>query len=407
MTRKSLPVVTLVIAQVLSLSGTRLSMIAIPWLVLNLTGDPFLTGVVAFAEMLPYVIAKGLGGPFIDRFGARSIALAGEWVSVAAVAAIPALHLYGLLEIETLLPVVFLMGIVRGPTDAAKQALVPFVAKASDVPLERVTGLVATADRLATTLGAGAAGALVAMIGAAPALAFNATMFALAAVAVTTGIPHAPRRDDAEKTRRYLGELREGWAFLTGDAVLVGIVVMIALTNLLDQALISVMLPVWAKEYGGGPQAMGVLVATLSAFAVIGALAAARFGERIPRLRVYTWAFIVGGAPRFLLLLPGIPLPVILVVLSIAGFAIGFINPIIAAVSFERIPEALVGRVNSLILALAWILMPFGGLLGGASIALFGLSMSAVLAAVLYLAATMMPLLFPSFRALSESPIRG
>lgn len=60
------------------------------------------------------------------------------------------------------------------------------------------------------------------------------------------------------------------------------------------------------------------------------------------------------------------------------------------------------GRVSSLIVALAWGLMPFGGFLGGAAIAQFGLPASVVLAACLYLAATLMPLLVPSFRAMPE-----
>ena len=46
----------LAVAQTFSISGTRLSLIAIPWLVLTVTGDPVLTGLVVFAEMAPYVL---------------------------------------------------------------------------------------------------------------------------------------------------------------------------------------------------------------------------------------------------------------------------------------------------------------------------------------------------------------
>lgn len=400
MTRDGRPVLALLAAETLSLTGTRLSMIAIPWLVLSLTGDAMLTGFTAFVEMLPYILAKGLGGPFIDRLGARFVAIAGDLASAIVVAAIPISHGLGVLHVNTLLPIVFAMGLLRGPADAAKQALVPLVSGTAGVPLERVTGLAATADRLATILGAGAAGVLVAQFGAAPALALNASAFGLAALAVSAGIPRG-QSAAAGSLKGYLGALREGWDFLAKDPVLVGIVAMIAITNLLDQALIAVMLPVWAMESGGGPGAIGLLVAVQSAFAVIGAAIAARFGERIPRLTVYTIAFLIAGAPRFLILLPGVPVPAILATLAVAGFAIGFINPIISAVCFERIPAALVGRVTSLIAALAWALMPFGGLLGGATIAGLGLPASLMLAAAAYLAATMAPLVLPRFRALA------
>ncbi|MDP5218829.1 MFS transporter [Ruegeria sp. 2205SS24-7] len=393
------PVVALLFAQAFALSGTRLSMIAIPWLVLNMTGNPMLTGLTAFAEMLPYVISKGLGGPLIDRLGARFVAVVGEATSVVAITLIPLIHFADVLHIHTLIPVVIGVGLLRGPTDAAKQALVPFVADTATLPLERVTGLIGTVDRLATTLGAGLAGALVAFVGAAPALIINAIAFCLAGLFVAFGIPRRSRHL-ADAGKSYLSDLREGWNFLTEDPVLVRIVVMIAVTNLLDQALISVMLPVWAREYGGGPGAIGLLVAVQSAFAVAGAATAARFGDRMPRLKTYTIAFLIGGAPRFLILLPVVPYDLMFVVLAGAGFAIGFINPIISAVGFERMPEPLVGRVSSLMAALAWALIPFGGLFGGAAIALLGLPATVVVTAAAYFAVTMAPILAPSFRKL-------
>ena len=63
------PFIAYAAAEAFSLGGTRLSMIAIPWLVLTTTGSPTLTGTVAMAEMLPYVISKFLSGPIVDRIG--------------------------------------------------------------------------------------------------------------------------------------------------------------------------------------------------------------------------------------------------------------------------------------------------------------------------------------------------
>lgn len=188
------------------------------------------------------------------------------------------------------------------------------------------------------------------------------------------------------------------------DAVLVGIVVMVAMTNLLDQALMAILIPVWAQEYGGGPNTIGILIAVQSAFAVLGAALAAQFGERMPRLKTYTIAFLIGGAPRFLILFPRLSIAFIISITAIAGLAIGFINPTLSAIIFERIPKILVGRVSSLISVLAWGLAPFGALLGGVAITQLDLPMSVTLAAAAYLAVTMMPLFIRSFRALAVRP---
>ena len=56
-------------AEAISLLGTRVSMIAIPWLVLTTTGSPTQTGLVAFAEITPMVLFKAFGGPLVDRVG--------------------------------------------------------------------------------------------------------------------------------------------------------------------------------------------------------------------------------------------------------------------------------------------------------------------------------------------------
>ena len=54
-------------AQAISVTGTRITMIAIPWFVLTTTGSATLTGLVAFAEMAPLVTLQALSGPLIDR----------------------------------------------------------------------------------------------------------------------------------------------------------------------------------------------------------------------------------------------------------------------------------------------------------------------------------------------------
>src|SRR5258705_495010 len=57
----------LMTAESISLFGSRMTFVAIPWLVLVTTGSATRTGVVALAEMLPYVLASAVGGPLLDR----------------------------------------------------------------------------------------------------------------------------------------------------------------------------------------------------------------------------------------------------------------------------------------------------------------------------------------------------
>jgi len=408
--RRGGPFLALAAAETLSLSGTRLSTVAIPWLVLSTTGSPVLTGLTAMMEMLPYVAAKALSGPLIDRVGPKRIAVVCDTASVAVVMLVPLLDWLDLLGMPLLLPVVFAMGVLRGPSDAAKQAMVPDIAELAAVPIERVTGVVGAIERLASTAGAAGAGALIGLIGPGQALVVNAITFAAAALIVGVGIPRLRSMSelrDAPEARpggmsSYLGDLREGWRFLRGDAVLVSIVIMVATTNLLDQAYHAVLLPVWTQSSGHGPELLGAMFSAFTGASIAGAAIAAAIGERMPRLMVYTVAFLLTGFPRFLVIALDAPLSLIFLTLTIAGFASGFLNPILSAVIFERIPKPLTGRVTAMNAALCFALIPFGGLVGGALISMIGLAAALSLTGLAYLAATLFPLALKSFRGFDK-----
>jgi len=398
-------------ADAVSVTGTRVSMIAIPLFVLDSTGSATKTGLAALAEMLPLVLFKILGGPLIDRLGARRISITCDLGSLVVVASIPLLHDAGLLSFGGFLALVAVAGALRGPGDAAKHSLVPTLVGVAGVSTERVTGLSATVERTASLLGAGLGGLLIAAVGPADALLIDAASFGVSALVLAWATAGLAARDhetgesgESGGPSSYVTQLRQGWTFLRGDRVLLGITVMVSLTNLLDAAWASVLMPVWSLEPGRGAAALGLLFGLFSGMSALGALCAATWGERLPRYRIYLGAFLLTSLPRFLVLAFDTPLVGVLAVFAIGGFASGFINPILGAVIYERIPAPLMGRVTSLSTAMCWSLMPLGGLLGGVLVDAIDLSPAMVAVGVAYLAVTMLPAIDPRWRELDRRP---
>src|SRR4051794_5473703 len=214
-------------AEAVSLLGTRLSMIAIPWLVLTTTGSPTQTGLVAFAEITPMVLLKAFGGPLVDRIGPRRMAITADTLSLLVVGMIPLLHHSGALTFPLLLALVAVAGGLRGPGDAATTALIPALVERAGVAYERATGLSSAIERGATMIGAAIAGGLVATVGPADAVAVDALSFGVCALllvattrSLTTRGPEQPgRREgrDVERATSYAAELRDGWNFLRRD----------------------------------------------------------------------------------------------------------------------------------------------------------------------------------------------
>lgn len=123
-----------------------------------------------------------------------------DLASAAVTAAIPVFFGLGWLSFPMLLVLAALEGMLRGPADAAKYALVPSVAEVSGQPLERVTGVAGTTERLASTVGLAGGGALVAAIGAPNAVAVTAAGFALSGLLIGFGVGPSVRVESVGST---------------------------------------------------------------------------------------------------------------------------------------------------------------------------------------------------------------
>jgi MFS family permease len=392
-------------AEAVSLTGTRLSMLALPWFVLNSSGSPARTGLVAFAEMAPYVIAKALGGPVIDRVGPKRVSVVADSTSALIVACVPLLHAAGWLPYPGLLFLVAMAGMVRGPGDAAKATLVPSIAEAAGMPLDRVTGLYGVTDRLAATVGAASGGVLIAWLGPFLALYVDAGTFAVSAALIASTVRQGCRAEGADDGG-YVERLLVGWDFLRRDRLLRAIAVMVCATNLIDAGLSAVILPMWGQA-GHGPVMIGVVWGAFGVAAVVAASVAASIGHRLPRRMTFLVAFLVAGAPRILVLALDAPLEVVLCVWVAAGLGAGLINPLLGATMMERIPRPLLGRVTALFGTLAWAGIPIGGPVAGLLVVAFGLEPTIVISAIGYFIATTLPGLQPEWHQMDRAPVSG
>ncbi|WP_067498964.1 MFS transporter [Actinoplanes sp. TFC3] len=385
----------LLLAEAVSVTGTRMSVVAVPWFVLQTTGDPLLTGVAAFVEMGALVVARILGGPLVDRVGFRVTSISGDLVAGLVLGLVPVLYAAGLLAYPMLLVLVGLAGLFRGPSDNAKYAMVPDVAAAAGWSNERAAGLADSVNRLGSLIGAPLGGVLVALIEAPAVIAVDAGSFLLAAGAVACFVRTSSRGSpgSAESEDGYLASLAAGMRFVRQDPLLRAIVAMVLLTNLLDQAMTAVLIPVWGNDRFHDAAPVGVVFGAVSAGAFAGSLLVSVYGGRLPRWRTYAIAFLVGAVPRIFVLALPVGLPVVVGVALVGGVLIGAINPLLSAAEFERIPARLRARVLGAVGGLAWAGIPLGGLVGGALATTLGVTGSILVVGTAYLLVTLDPLI--------------
>lgn len=404
---KKLPLGALVAASGISSAGVMMTLIAIPWFVLQSTGSGTKTGIVTAAEVVGLMVSALLGGPIVDRVGPRRTSVGADVLTTVTVLLIPlAVGTTGL-GLPGLIVLSFVMGVSRGPADTAKQVLLAGVAELGGVRPSRATSAVEAAMRTGRMVGGPVAGALIAWIGPIPVLFVDAGALLLSAALVFVLIPSAagPPRPSSDG---YLKELREGLGYVKRDGVLRAIVGMLMLTNSLDFGLLGVLYPAYGDQVLHSTALIGAMITAVAAGALLGSALYGWIGHRFSRRSAIFAAVAIEGAPRFALLALA-PTPVVLLAgLVVTGIGAGAMNPILLPVVYERVPEAVRGRVLSLLVGGILTAMPIGSLVAGLLLDGIGLIGALVVFGGLYLIATTFPAIFRVWRGLDDpAPIEG
>ncbi|HVK21418.1 MAG TPA: MFS transporter [Actinokineospora sp.] len=396
------PLVALLGANALSVCGTTMTFLAVPWFVLQTTGSPARTGLVAGVEVTGAVIAALFGGPVIDRVGRRRSSVVSDLAAAVVVAAIPALFAMDALPFGVLLGLAGLLGLTRAPGETARSAMMASLIASSGVSAERASSAYDGVSRGARMVGAPLAGVLIALMGPQQVLLVDAGTFLVSALVIGLLVPEAGLAEPAEGG--YRERMRRGFAYLRGDRLMLAIMVMVMVTNMLDAALGLVLIPVYANDILHSSVALGLIGGVFGGCAMAGTIIYAWVGVRLPRRIAYTVAFLAVGAPRYFVMAAEPGLTVILVTMAVSGLLCGAINPILGVVEYERIPDGVRAMVLGVITAAVLVGAPVGAVVAGVAVEVAGLGPTLVVAGLIYLTATICPAVFPVWREMDAQP---
>src|SRR5690348_601661 len=107
-----LPAIALLVATGVSVVGSQLTLVALPWFVLQITGSATQTGLAGGFMALPQFASGVLAGVVVDRLGYRRVSVIADLVSGVGVALVPLLYMSVGLAFWQLLGLVFLGGLL-------------------------------------------------------------------------------------------------------------------------------------------------------------------------------------------------------------------------------------------------------------------------------------------------------
>lgn len=398
-----LPFAALLAANALSLIGSVMTFIAIPWFVLETTGSATKTGLAGAVTAGTFTIAGILGGTLVDRLGFKRASVLADVLSAACIAAIPLLDAAIDLQFWQLLILLALAVLTDMPGVTARESLLPDVAGQAEIALERANGVFHAIPRFAQLVGPVVAGLLIAAIGAENVLWIDACTFVGSAMIVVLAVPiarHEREGDKSESPGRYVTNLREGLSFLHQDRLLFAMTMTSALGNMIGTSLAAVILPVYVRETSGNPLAFGILISAYGIGALAGALVFGAFGARLDRRRVFVASWLANGASIAVVALqPG--LTVSTAAMLVWGISSGPLLPLTFTIAQERTPERLRGRVFGARAALANGASPLGVLIAGPLLDLVSVGATLLLFSALSLPVIAYVMVSNTFRQMS------
>ena len=371
----------------ISLIGTWMQTTAQAWLVLELTHNALLLGLVGALQFLPVMVFSLFGGVLADRLPKRTTLLFTQSFALLQAVVMWILVATGTIQIWQILLLAALLGLTQALDTPTRQAFVGEMVGREDMP--NAIALNSSLVNMARVLGPGLGGLLIAWIGIAPLFLLNAISF----IAVIIGLVmidqrklHAlPTRSMDDQKLSTFQSLREGlfyvWHMPT-VLLVIGVVGVIALFGI----NFNVMLPLFATDvFHAGPVGYGFISAAYGLGALFSALWVA-WGNRKPSIRsllIAAFAFsvleIAFALSHFYIL--SFPLLV----------GVGFAQIVMTATANTTIqmvtPNSLRGRVISVYLLVYSGGMPLGNLLAGGLTTLFGAPIAFLIGGILSLIA--------------------
>ncbi len=255
--------------QSISLIGTWVQRIAMPWLVYSLTGSVFLLGVVGFAGQIPTFLLAPFAGVLTDRWNRYHILIITQILAMIQALILAFLFFIGTIEVWHIISLSVLLGCINAFDIPARQAfVVEIVEKKED--LGNAIALNSSMVNGARLLGPSIAGVLIASTGEGICFLLNGLSYLFVIVSLILMKVKSQKREI--QNPNLIKELKEGFCYTFGFAPLKFIILLLGLISLVGMPY-AVLMPVFAKEIlHGGPHTFGFLMGASGAGALMGAI---------------------------------------------------------------------------------------------------------------------------------------
>lgn len=392
-----------------SMLGSQFSLIALPWLVLQITRDPLALGIVMALGGIPRAAFMLFGGAIADRFSPRMILVVCDWINFFISVLVAALVFTGQMQVWMLYIFSLVTGLLSGFVMPASTSITPSLVPVDD--LQAANSLTMGTQQLVGFVGPALAGLIIgtdsSVLGMTIAFAVDGLTFGISAAAL--GLMRSGNGQPAKLAQA--GEsiwqsIREAFAYLWSNSGLKYLFTIMAGVNFLFSGPLLVGIPVLAEQrLPEGATAFGFL---MSAYAG-GNLAGLILAGVLPKAQGRNFRILMIG------LLVGFGAVLIsfgwitqtwmdFVLMLLLGVGNGYFGLVLFTWIQQRTPRELIGRVMSIVMLASLGLVPFSQAISGA-ISRWDLTMLFALSGGLILVLSLWAAFQPALHSLSNEMV--
>ena len=342
----------------ISVLGDQFYLVALPWLVLQLTGSGLALGTILMTAAIPRAALMLVGGAVIDRFSARRVVMFTATSRCLVVGTVALLIWLGVIQLWHLYLLTLAFGVADAFSFPAGPALIPTLVEPRQ--LGPANAMLQGSTVVAQMVGPAPAGLIIRRWGTAVALFFDALSF-LAVLLAIVGLPAPPKAPPpaagAPARPSMLHAIAEGVRAVWHDPPLRSMMGLFAVINFCVAGPVGVGLPVMAKLHFGSAATFGTFLSCFGG----GTLAGVALAGMLKRSRRLGRQMLVMGAVTGLELIAiglvskAVPIGALM---ALMGLGVGLVNVQFGAWIQARVERALMGRVASVLMFCAVGLVP-------------------------------------------------
>ncbi|MBN3874563.1 MFS transporter [Nostoc sp. JL33] len=367
--------------QAISLIGTSMTQVATSWLVYRLTDSAWLLGLVGFASQIPTLVLIPLGGIIADRWNRHQILLVAQILGMLQSLALTWLALSGTINIEYIVILGVLQGIINAFDIPTRQAFLPETVGKEN--LGNAFALYSSLVSVTSMVGPAIAGLLIVALGSGlcfliDSISYIAVIIALLAIRLTSRKSIIPKRKPLEELKT---SFKYAFGFLPIRSVLIGSALVCCVWG-----FYLALGPIFAKDIlQGGPNTFGFLMTASSLGTLAGGIYLTKRSNVLESGKVLALGIGFMGVSLIVFALSRM---FWLSLLSLFAAGFGFILQIIAGRTLLQllVSDENRGQITGLYVMASTGAVPIGNLIAGALASKIGSSNTVILGASICIA---------------------